>query len=72
MTEASFSPPLIKLKSTLFPVIKPRLSSKIDLPVPVSPDKTERPFLNSILRDSIRTMFLTINSLSIFLFKDFF
>ena len=48
-------------------MISPRLSNKIDLPVPVSPVSTERPFLNSIWRFSIRTIFLTISSFNIYL-----
>ena len=47
------------------PSNKPRESSKIDFPAPVSPLKTIKPVVKSASRLSIKTTFLTDKDLSI-------
>ena len=54
----------IKRLLDLKPIAKPRESSKIDLPEPVSPDKMHKPFSNSISALSIKTMLLIISDFS--------
>ena len=58
VTDAFSSPLFINLKFALLPSIKPSESIIIDLPVPVSPVKTDKPDLKSIFNSFINTMFL--------------
>ena len=63
-TKALFSSLPIRRKLERKPIARPRASSKIDFPEPVSPLKTQSPDENSISVLSIKTMFWIERNLS--------